>query len=310
MKANAVFEGGGMRGLGIIGALTYFEKQGYIWDKTAGTSAGALIAALIAAGYTPSDMNYILMNMDFNKFLDRAGFQKFPLAGKILGIFKDKGIFSGDYLEKWLNNLLNEKGISRFKDVYKDGEFKLKVIASDVTRRRPIIFPDDLTQYGYDPMEFYIARAIRMSISIPFYFKPIEFKYKNTFSYVVDGGICCNFPINIFDEGSIPEIPTFGFKFETPNISYTCLGKTDALSFLFDIASTMGEEGSPVQFNEKDVERTVIIPTVGVDSTEFDIPKEKGLRLYKSGYNSAAEFLSKWDFNKYLIKFYKRAMQA
>ena len=48
-KANAVFEGGGVKCIGIAGALTVADRY-YDWNYVAGTSAGALVAALVAAG--------------------------------------------------------------------------------------------------------------------------------------------------------------------------------------------------------------------------------------------------------------------
>ena len=75
-----------------------------------------------------------------------------------------------------------------------------------------LILPDDISRYGIDPMEFEIAKAVRMSISIPLYFKPIKFSYENGCSFIVDGGILSNFPIWIFDVEGIPRWPTFGLK--------------------------------------------------------------------------------------------------
>lgn len=303
MKADAVFEGGGMRGIGIVGALRYFEKEGYEWIRAAGTSAGAVIAALTIAGYTPKEMEKIMVETDFIKFLDREGMNRIPVVGKALGFFKDKGIYSGDYFEKWINGLLKAKGIEKFKDVYKNGESRLKITASDITLKKMIIIPDDLIYYGLNPLEFSIAKAVRMSISIPFYFKPVEFNYKDKISYIVDGGVCCNYPLNIFDSEDIPKRATIGFKFDNPMVSYTYEGKTDAMSFLFDIASTMSASTNGSNLDEKDRARTVFIPVLGVETTEFDISKEKSLRLFKSGYRAAQKFLQQWDFEQY-IKIY------
>ena len=52
LKIDAVFEGGGMRGIGIVGAINCMENNGCEFQRVAGSSAGAIIAALIAAGYS------------------------------------------------------------------------------------------------------------------------------------------------------------------------------------------------------------------------------------------------------------------
>lgn len=300
MKADAVFEGGGMRAIGIVGALTYFETQEYEWQRLAGTSAGAVIASLLAAGYNSKELKRILIEMNFKDFLDKDGIQKLPLLGKALGFILQKGIYSGDYFEDWIDKLLKAKGVRKFKDVSSNGESRLKIIASDITLRKTLILPDSLVEYGIDPMNFSIVKAIRMSISIPFYFKPVEFIHAHGKSYIVDGAVCCNFPINIFDIHGVPRWPTIGFKFDTPEVSNTRLGKTDPLSFLLDIANTLSVEKNREWLKDENLVRTVLIPTEGVDPTEFNIYADKVLRLFKSGYRSAAKFHSKWCFEDYV----------
>ncbi|MFD3158586.1 patatin-like phospholipase family protein [Haloimpatiens sp. FM7330] len=308
IRADAVFEGGGIRGIGIIGALRCFEKNNYKWQRAAGASVGAVIAALIIAGYNSKELEKILVELDFIKFLDKDKMQRIPVVGTALGLFKEKGMYSGEYFESWIRELLKNKGISKFKDVYENGEYKLKVVASDITMKKKLIFPDDLTYYSIDPMEFEIAKAIRMSISIPFYFKPVEFQHEEGISYVVDGGVTCNYPLNIFDVEGIPRWPTIGFKFDNKGYNESCTskGEIDPMSFLFDIADTMTQYSTVNEISNEDKERTVFIPVVDVNSTEFNISREKSLKLFKSGYLAASNFINKWDFDKYVREYRKK----
>jgi predicted acylesterase/phospholipase RssA len=303
MKANAVFEGGGMRAIGIVGALTYLDTQNYEWQHIAGTSAGAIIAALLAAGYTPKELKNILAEMNFKDFLDKGGIHRLPLLGKALSFLLDKGIYSGDYFEQWIGNLLSSKGIYKFKDVMVNGKSKLKMIASDITRRRILVLPDDLPQYGVNPMDFSIVKAIRMSISIPFYFKPVQFQNSYGLSYIVDGAVCCNFPINIFDTDGGAMLPTIGFKFDCPDISNTRLGKTDPISFLFDIANTISADKNREWLKDENLVRTILIPTEGISPTDFNISSDKIIRLFKTGYKSAVKFHGSWNFENYMRKY-------
>ena len=50
-RADAVFEGGGVKGIGLVGAVSEIEKAGYTFENLAGTSAGAIVASLLAVGY-------------------------------------------------------------------------------------------------------------------------------------------------------------------------------------------------------------------------------------------------------------------
>ncbi|WP_138204092.1 patatin-like phospholipase family protein [Haloimpatiens lingqiaonensis] len=307
VKAEAVFEGGGIRGIGTVGALKSFEEHNYIWQRAAGTSVGAIIAALVMAGYKAEELEKILSEMDFIKFLDKDSVNRIPVVGAALGIFRDKGICSGDYFENWIKELLEKKGIINFKDIMEKGESKLKVIASDITLKRKVVLPDDLVDYGEDPGEFSVAKAVRMSISIPLYFKPVEFKYKDGVSYMVDGGVTCNYPIDIFDMDNI-KIPIIGFKFKAKekDESLTSKGKNDPMSFLFDIASTMSEYSIYKELSARDAARTVFIPVEGVKSTEFNIAKEKSAALYTAGYYAGERFLEVWDFKDYQKRFRRK----
>ncbi|WP_243154869.1 patatin-like phospholipase family protein [Clostridium thermarum] len=301
--ADAVFEGGGIRGIGYVGALNYMEECGYRWVRAAGTSVGALIASLLTAGYTARELKKILIQTNFEKFRDRRGYRSIPIIGKPLGVLVENSIYSGDYVEKWVEELLDDKGVETFGDISENGESPLKIIVSDITRRCMVILPDDLVNYGTDPMEFPIAKAVRMSISIPFYFKPVKLRYKNIISLIVDGCICCNYPINIFDVQGVPRWPTIGFKFSNNGASFTSTGRTDTLSFLMDVAHTMSQGQLAEHMLEKNKVRSIEIPTAGVEVTDFDISKEQIYLLYKYGYRSAMEFLKRWNFDEYVSKY-------
>lgn len=55
-RVDLVFEGGGVKGLGLVGVLSVLEEKGYEPQSVAGTSAGGLLAALLAAGYTAAEL--------------------------------------------------------------------------------------------------------------------------------------------------------------------------------------------------------------------------------------------------------------
>ena len=52
LAVDLVCEGGGVKGIGLAGAYSVLEERGYRPNNVAGTSAGAITAALIAAGYS------------------------------------------------------------------------------------------------------------------------------------------------------------------------------------------------------------------------------------------------------------------
>ena len=64
-RVDAVFEGGGVKGIALIGAAAVVEAGGYQFYNLAGTSAGAIVAALLGAGYTAAELHPILLDLAF-----------------------------------------------------------------------------------------------------------------------------------------------------------------------------------------------------------------------------------------------------
>src|SRR4051794_30647418 len=56
MKYDLVLEGGGAKGMAFVGAYEEFVQRGHTYGRLLGTSAGAISATLMAAGYTPAEM--------------------------------------------------------------------------------------------------------------------------------------------------------------------------------------------------------------------------------------------------------------
>lgn len=306
MYADAVFEGGGVRGIAFVGAVCCLEEHGYRWQRIAGTSAGSIIASLLAVGYTGREMKEIIGNLDYMKFVDKEGVQSLPLVGGLLGLIFHKGLYTGNYLEQWMGELLQAKGRTRFRDVSIKGRSRLKIIAADVTRKEIMILPDDLAKYGMDPMEFEIAKAVRMSCSIPFYFNPVHLAYAGGRSCIVDGGILSNFPVWLFDVKGIPRWPTIGFRLTNGRPRHKPECSKSLLAYALDIAETIIDRNDEIYLNDKDAVRTITIPTFGIKATKFDITREESRKLYDSGYKKAREFIGAWDFEKYIQKYRKR----
>ena len=304
-KCNAVFEGGGVRGIGFAGAIAAMEKSGYEFENVVGSSAGAIAAALIAAGYSGEEIKAELKNVDYRKFREKSFF------GEAINTIINFGVYKTNYFEKWLKNLLEKKN----KRVFGDLDGRLQVTASDLTDRKILVLPQDLVQFGIDPDSFSISAAVRMSMSIPFYFEAYKLTDNNgNIRVIVDGGLLSNYPIWILDKCNTPlELPIFGFKFNRTDA-------TDEFSESLDINNIIGYTKAVISTllmaNDKyhisesrgDLQRSIIIPTsiIGkkgaikhITTTDFDIKKEESDMLYANGYHAAANFLKKWNFEKW-----------
>ena len=81
MEIDGVFSGGGIKGYALVGAYEVLEANGFSFKRLAGTSAGAIIAAFVAAGYTSKEILKIMEETQIKEFLDhRMSLLPFPIA--------------------------------------------------------------------------------------------------------------------------------------------------------------------------------------------------------------------------------------
>lgn len=301
LQANAVFEGGGVKAIGLAGAAAAMEEAGYRWACLAGTSAGALVAALLAAGYTGGELGQMLEDLDFRRFADRG---RLPPA---LALVWHWGLYRGRYFEGWLRDLLAARGVHRFGDLRHPAgghrfDHRLQVIASDLTHRRLLVLPGDVRRYGLNPDDLEVARAVRMSGSVPFFYRPVLLRPGR--GVVVDGGLLSNFPVWIFDaEGKVaPTHPTFGFRLVEPGFGRPT-PVNGPISLAAALINTMLEAHDRRHVEERERVRTVDIPTLGVSTLEFDLSRQRKRELFAAGRESARRFLGKWDFPAYVSRY-------
>ena len=96
-KADLVLEGGGVKGIALVGALKVLEENGYTFPRVAGTSAGAIVGALVAAGVPAEQLRAIMLETDFNEFMDENVIQKYTgPAGTAYGLVFRQGVYEGD----------------------------------------------------------------------------------------------------------------------------------------------------------------------------------------------------------------------
>ncbi|MEK4881205.1 MULTISPECIES: patatin-like phospholipase family protein [Paenibacillus] len=304
MEINAVFEGGGVKGICLAGAVEATEKAGRTFKKVAGTSSGAIVATLLAAGYEGEEMSRIIQGTSFSSFMKRAPIYNTAWVGPALRVLLKKGLYSGEALESWMRSLLLKKGIITFRDLPPG---KLSIIASDITNGRILVLPDGLEQYGISPEHFEVAKAVRMSCSIPYFFDPVMLRlngqsargksFIEQFVYVVDGGLLSNFPLWLFD-GMDSKVP--GKRI--PTVGYQTVGKTDPqphrirgpFSMLQAMVSTMLSAHDEKYIEDDKYVRTVTIPTLGIGTTQFNITKMQSDELYAAGLKAGEDFFKEW----------------
>lgn len=321
LKCDAVFEGGGVKGIAFAGAICELERAGYSFENIVGTSAGAIAAALLASGYTGREIEKELIEFQLNS-LNKKG--RFGTVGSIFNFMKDYGVYNSKSLLVWIENLLKKKGKRTFKDIKTESKnekykYKCQMIASDITDQRMLVLPRDLASFGIDPDECSIAFAVQMSMSIPFYYEPVHLIDKNGCEHLIaDGGLLSNYPLWVLDADNSEketQIPTFGLKFQDKEDCELCgCGKIKSIvEYSQSVFTTMidGHDNYYISKSNGDFERTIFISPVIIDdgekllikTTDFDISEKHKKQLITNGRTAARDFLQTWAYSQWLRRY-------
>lgn len=310
--SDLVLEGGGVKGAGLAGAVHVLAEH-YDFHRVAGTSAGAIVAALVAAGLG-DHLEDLTIDTDFADFLDEGP------AGRLLGplgngidLLAREGIHRGRTLHHWIRDTLAGAGVETWGDLRLPGasaktpvehRYRLVVIVSDVSRGRMLRLPWDYESLlGTSPDEMPVADAVRASASIPFFFRPWRLPVDPALTdgrheiVLTDGGMLSNYPIDLFDDE--PEHPTFGVKLSArlALCDQAWHDSDDPLSLAKALVATMTNAHDQVHVDRPSVvSRTVFVETSGVRSTDFRLSPETKRGLFDNGAAAATRFLREWDF--------------
>ncbi|MFC4388552.1 patatin-like phospholipase family protein [Gracilibacillus marinus] len=296
MKIDGVFSGGGIKAFVFIGALKALEEEGYSFERVAGTSAGALFASLIVAGFQSDELEEIFLSLEVDQFLDQSSIGKYFPFVKWITLFSTMGLYKGKRFEKWVAALLEEKGIHSFGDIESD---RLKIIAADITLNKVVVFPDDLkSNYHIEPSYFPISRAIRSSVSIPYFFRPTRLSnlLSRKISVIVDGMILSNFPLWIFEQDK--KRPILGMQLTDPSILSKNVRIDNSVDLLKAMIGTMRRASDQKYISKNIANQILFFPINNVSGTDFNISVEKKKELIATGYNRTKLHLKTFRKNR------------
>lgn len=159
-----VLGAGAARGFAHIGVIKALEAQGIHPDIVVGSSAGSVIAALLASGATGNDLNKLALNLDEATIADWG----LPFAGRFGGLIK------GDALQNMVNREVQNKLIEQMR-------IPLGIVATELQSGKGVLFRTGNT-----------GLAVRASCSVPGIFQPAVISGKE----YVDGGLVAPVPVN------------------------------------------------------------------------------------------------------------------
>jgi NTE family protein len=155
---------GAARGFAHVGVIKALESQGIRPDIVVGSSAGSVIAALLASGATGNELNRLALNLDEATIADWG----LPFAGRFGGLIK------GDALQNMVNREVQNKSIEQMR-------IPLGIVATDLQSGKGILFRSGNT-----------GLAVRASCSVPGVFQPAVISGKE----YVDGGLVAPVPVS------------------------------------------------------------------------------------------------------------------
>ena len=291
---HTVFEGGGAKGVAYVGALEEMELQNMWFKEVAGTSAGAITASLIAAGYTYPEIKKIVFESDFNQFKDlRWGIVPPWLNLAIFG-----GLYRGQAFETWIAGKLKDK--LGFEPTLKDLPIPLSVVSSDISNKDMLILDKDTAP------DLKVAEAVRMSMGIPFFFEVYRWlgtykRFPLAVRRMVDGGLLSNFPLFIYDAAGSKGEPVVGFMLqEIPHKKEASKGWISKLLALlkylpaFHIAAAVIDTALQGQDNrhiEDDVWAKIVNIPVDVGTLDFDLTLAQKEELAARGKEATEKIL-------------------
>ncbi|MFE3872143.1 patatin-like phospholipase family protein [Flavobacterium sp. ZS1P70] len=263
---SIVLKGGGVKGLAFAGALLELEKY-YSFNAFAGTSAGAIAAVLLGAGYKPQELLDELNKKDFNDFRDTGILQG------LVNLITRGGFYPGNEIENWIKRCLNKK-------IIKQNEIKLQDFVNHTTVYASRI-KDGTIKFDSkgDRKTAYAAYAARCSMSIPYYFTA----KKEDGVKVYDGGLRNNFPLQIFMEDN-KKNPVIGIYLKS-DTKKNWLVINEILNLTVD-----GEEMDIV---DKNPDKIVVIDTTPIKTTDFNLNNKKKEYLILKGRIGALHFIEK-----------------
>lgn len=197
-KVALVFSGGGAKGIAHVGVLKALEENNVPIDYVVGTSMGGIVAGAYAAGFSAEEVENIMTSHEFQNWVGgklESGYNYFYSQEEANAAFLSlklsldssfhASITSSIASDLSLNFALAElfAQASAASHANFDSLFvPARIVASDIFTQQEVIIKDGS-----------LSQALRTTLSVPFFYRPIKMNDK----FLFDGGIYNNFPVDV-----------------------------------------------------------------------------------------------------------------
>ncbi len=271
LKYTCLFGGGAIRGLAYVGAVRAMEELGIEYDIIGGSSVGSVFAALIACGYKSYELENLFMKVNFELFKDIH-----------FGIGKQFALSKGEIFVDWLNELISKKADGKSKNNLTFAELKQNLII--ITTNLKTFTTQEFSKFKTP--DFEIAKAIRISSSMPGLMPP--YKYKD--AELVDGDLQKASPMwELTDtlKNSKSRIMEFRLEGDCSNEAKS------PISFINNIYSCVTDVATKFVteiYGQNDRYDCIRINTGGIFFADFNLDKDSRRKLINSGYEQTMKY--------------------
>lgn len=278
MRLGLALSGGGIRGIAHAGVLKALDDNNIKIDIIGGTSAGSMIAALYAMGYSPYYI-YILFK---NHSKEIVGTNTNHIISGIQSYFKNKiktitGLRDGETIEKVFNIMAKKRGIKEISQV----KMPLVIPTVDIMNSKEYVFTNNIPEKSENQEQYItecsIGKAVRASSTFPAVFSVCKDE-KHAF---IDGGALDNIPVNEVKKQGADKV--IAVKFNSDPIKED----SNIMDVIMKTIDIMGSKVSEESLEMADLVLNVYTDKVGLLDTD------KLESCYKYGYDCVIQNLDK-----------------
>lgn len=303
-----VFNGGGVLGIGHVGALSRFNELGVYkqFSYFSGASVGSLLSACMANGAEFDYLNNIVRKMDFNQFLDETKYDldivDFVRLGTKFGWYKGHALH--DFYRSIMDDLNGDPEITMQESFEKHDNFL--TMTAYRTNDQHTIEINHLTCPNAP-----VARALRWGSTYPFFFATDEVSEEDWIHYTAgqshpgtdivfaDGGILNNYPVNLLHK-QIPGEKIIGLhltgekEMEPPIDPHGTLPPppSNVIRYGMNMGTAIFDQARRVHVEDSDWDRTIKINTGTISSMDFKLSDSDKDWLYSNGRLGVDKFIA------------------
>lgn len=285
-------EGGGVCGICHAGVAKYLNQIGQLnqINYFIGSSAGSMLAAMLACRVPVDQLENIMLNLDLKSFEN----YNWLYIGSLYRLHSKLGLNDGQNIQSQFEDILFQiTGVHNitFKQITEKYKTHCILTATSYRQQKTLYYSD------FDTPDKIVSSAVQASASYPIEFSPMLVQCTSPEGnleqdYHIDGGILNNYPIEKLYE-YMPKKSALGVmlvsKYEDKLFSNMPSG---IFEYLEGVLRMIRDQAFKVHYNKMDSQQTIKVDIGNISTLDFNISTDQKLMLFDSGYQAAKLFFN------------------